>query len=66
MMVAMEVYEQGNDRLTNMFKKEFWLLGEKLFIGGANMEADSSRETQEWSMQEFTSITHKNNPFPET
>ena len=47
MMVAVEVYEQGNDRLTNMFKKEFWLLGEKLFIGGANMEADSSRETQE-------------------
>ena len=35
MTVAMEVYEQGNDRLTYMFKKEFLLLGEKLFIGGA-------------------------------
>lgn len=35
MMVAMEVYEQGNDKLTYKFKKEFWLLGEKLFIGGA-------------------------------
>ena len=35
LMVAMEVYEQGNDRLTYKFKKEFWLLGEKLFIGGA-------------------------------
>lgn len=45
MTVAMELYEQANDRLTYMFKKEFWLLHEKLFTGGANMEADSSRET---------------------
>lgn len=29
---------------SHMFKKEFWLLHEKLFTGGANMEADSSRD----------------------